>query len=93
MTRGSWYRLPDMFDKDLRLLLYSISLRRISMGFLGIVRAIYFALLGLSPFEIGILLSIDWLLDRFRTSVNVWGDCVGAAVVHARLDKTAVESA
>jgi hypothetical protein len=28
------------------------------MGFLGIVRAIYFALLGLSPFEIGVLLSI-----------------------------------
>jgi MFS family permease len=28
------------------------------MGFLGVVRAIYFALLGLSPVEIGILLSI-----------------------------------
>jgi MFS family permease len=58
MTRGSWYRLPDVFDKDLRLLLYSMSLRRISMGFLGVVRAIYFALLGFSPVEIGILLSI-----------------------------------
>ena len=56
--RGSWYRLPDVFDKDLRLLLYSMSFRRISMGFLGVVRAIYFALLGLSPVEIGILLSI-----------------------------------
>ncbi len=34
------------------------------------------------PIEgIGILLSIDWLLDRFRTSINVWGDSVGAAVV------------
>lgn len=58
MIRGSWYRLPDVFDKDLRLLLYSMSLRRISMGFLGVVRAIYFALLGLSPVEIGLLLSI-----------------------------------
>ena len=34
------------------------------------------------PLEgIAILLSIDWLLDRFRTTVNVWGDSVGAAVV------------
>jgi Na+/H+-dicarboxylate symporter len=27
------------------------------------------------------LLSIDWFLDRLRTSVNVWGDSIGAAVV------------
>lgn len=34
------------------------------------------------PIEgIGLLLSIDWLLDRFRTAINVWGDSVGAAVV------------
>lgn len=35
------------------------------------------------PLEgIGLLLSVDWFLDRFRTSVNVWGDSVGATVVH-----------
>jgi len=34
------------------------------------------------PIEgIGLLLTIDWLLDRFRTSVNVWGDSVGAGVI------------
>ena len=34
------------------------------------------------PLEgIAILLSIDWLLDRCRTTVNVWGDSVGAAVI------------
>jgi Na+/H+-dicarboxylate symporter len=34
------------------------------------------------PLEgIGLILSIDWLLDRFRTTINVWGDCVGAAVL------------
>jgi Na+/H+-dicarboxylate symporter len=34
------------------------------------------------PLEgIGLLLAVDWFLDRFRTSVNVWGDSVGAAVV------------
>ena len=30
---------------------------------------------------IGIILTVDWLLDRFRTTVNVWGDSIGAAVV------------
>ena len=34
------------------------------------------------PLEgIAILLSVDWILDRFRTTVNVWGDAVGAAVI------------
>jgi solute carrier family 1 (high affinity glutamate transporter) protein 1 len=34
------------------------------------------------PLEgIGLLLAVDWFLDRFRTSINVWGDSVGAAVI------------
>ncbi len=34
------------------------------------------------PLEgIGIILAIDWFLDRCRTTVNVWGDSVGAAVI------------
>ncbi|MDQ6966429.1 MAG: cation:dicarboxylase symporter family transporter, partial [Mariprofundaceae bacterium] len=34
------------------------------------------------PLEgIGLLLAIDWFLDRCRTTVNVFGDAVGAAVV------------
>ncbi len=36
---------------------------------------------GLPMEGIGMILAIDWLLDRFRTTVNVWGDCVGAAVI------------
>jgi solute carrier family 1 (high affinity glutamate transporter) protein 1 len=36
---------------------------------------------GLPMEGIGLILAIDWLLDRFRTTVNVWGDCVGAAVI------------
>jgi len=31
-----------------------------------------------------LILAIDWLLDRMRTTVNVWGDAVGAAVIDAR---------
>ncbi|MEX0952164.1 MAG: dicarboxylate/amino acid:cation symporter [Gammaproteobacteria bacterium] len=34
------------------------------------------------PLEgIGLLLAVDWFLDRCRTTVNVWGDSVGAVVV------------
>ncbi len=36
---------------------------------------------GLPVEYIGLILSVDWLLDRFRTSVNAFGDAVGAAVV------------
>jgi len=34
------------------------------------------------PLEgIGLLLAVDWFLDRFRTAINVWGDAVGTAVI------------
>ncbi|MBT3367522.1 MAG: dicarboxylate/amino acid:cation symporter [Nitrospina sp.] len=34
------------------------------------------------PLEgIGMLLSMDWFLDRCRTTINVWGDSIGAGVV------------
>lgn len=36
------------------------------------------------PLEgIGLILAVDWLLDRFRTTVNVWGDASGAGVIDA----------
>lgn len=37
---------------------------------------------GLPLDGIALLLAVDWFLDRFRTTVNVWGDSVGAAVIH-----------
>ncbi|GJM04596.1 MAG: ethanolamine utilization protein EutD [marine bacterium B5-7] len=36
---------------------------------------------------IGMILAVDWFLDRFRTTVNVWGDSVGAAVIEPYLPK------
>jgi len=54
-----WRKMvPGSFDRDMRLLTLSMSSRRIAMGFLQIVRSIYFALLGFSPVEIGLLLSL-----------------------------------
>ncbi len=37
---------------------------------------------------IALILTIDWLLDRFRTAVNVWGDSVGAAVVSHHIEES-----
>ena len=47
------------------------------------------------PLEgIGIILAIDWFLDRCRTTVNVWGDSVGAAVIGETAEmKTAARQA
>jgi Na+/H+-dicarboxylate symporter len=48
------------------------------------------------PLEgVSLILAVDWLLDRFRTTVNVWGDAVGAAVVEklALTDATANSAA
>jgi len=36
---------------------------------------------GLPVEYVGLILTVDWLLDRFRTTVNVFGDSIGAAVV------------
>ena len=40
------------------------------------------------PIEgIGIILAVDWFLDRFRTAVNVLGDIIGAAIISASLEE------
>jgi len=36
---------------------------------------------GLPVEGIGLILSIDWFVDRCRTTVNSWGDVIGAAVI------------
>jgi Na+/H+-dicarboxylate symporter len=42
---------------------------------------------GLPVEYISLILSVDWLLDRFRTAVNAFGDSVGAAVVEKAFQK------
>ena len=36
---------------------------------------------GLPSESVSIILSVDWLLDRFRTAINVLGDSIGAGIV------------
>lgn len=47
-----------------------------------VTMVIVLSAVGLPLEGIGLLLAVDWFLDRFRTTLNVWGDAVGAAVVH-----------
>jgi MFS family permease len=54
------------FDRDIKFLTGSMFTRRIVMGFLQVVRAIYFALLGYSAVEIGLLLSIATFLSSIH---------------------------
>ena len=42
---------------------------------------IVLAAVGLPASGIGTILAIDWFLDRNRTTVNVYGDAVGAAII------------
>jgi len=46
---------------------------------------------GLPTEGIAMILTVDWFLDRFRTSVNVWGDAVGAAVVDRHLPDIGID--
>ena len=58
-----------------------------AIGAAGIPQAGLFTLIivlnavGLPVELAGLILSVDWLLDRFRTAVNVFGDATGSAVV------------
>ncbi|XP_014858085.1 PREDICTED: excitatory amino acid transporter 2 isoform X3 [Poecilia mexicana] len=45
---------------------------------------------GLPTQDISLLVAVDWLLDRFRTSVNVVGDSYGAGIVY-HLSKAELE--
>lgn len=46
-----------------------------------VTMVIVLSAVGLDTQYISLILSVDWLLDRFRTTVNVFGDACGAAVV------------
>lgn len=41
---------------------------------------------GLPVELLGLVLSVDWLLDRFRTAVNTFGDACGAAIIDTNFE-------
>lgn len=67
MRHYSRLKLPDGFDRYMKLLLCSMASRHVVEGFLQVVRAIYFALLGFSPIAIGILLSVATFVSAIHS--------------------------
>ena len=71
----------------MQLVLVFITATLVSIGAAGVPEAGLFMMVIVLqavnlPIEgIGLILAVDWLLDRFRTSVNVWGDSIGAAFI------------
>lgn len=69
------------------LILVALTATLASIGAAGIpeaglvTMAMVLTAVGLPLEGVGMILGVDWFLDRCRTTVNVWGDAVGAAVV------------
>ncbi|PAA71389.1 hypothetical protein BOX15_Mlig003813g1 [Macrostomum lignano] len=72
-----------------KLVTISLTATAAAVGAAGVPEAglvtmvIVLTAVGLPTDDVTLILAIDWFLDRLRTSINVWGDCVGAGVVEA----------
>lgn len=54
---------------------------------------IVFAAVNLPTEGLGLILAVDWFVDRCRTTINVWSDLVGAAVIERRVFSPRSQSA
>jgi len=79
-----------------QIIAISITATAASIGAAGIPQAglvtmvMVLDTVGLPSEAVSLILSIDWLLDRFRTAINVLGDSLGAGIV-AHLSKEELE--
>merc|ERR1712215_179373 len=79
-----------------QIIIISITATAASIGAAGIPQAglvtmvMVLDTVGLPSEAVSLILSIDWLLDRFRTAINVLGDSLGAGIV-AHLSKEELE--
>merc|ERR1719228_1525465 len=70
-----------------QVIIISVTATAASIGAAGIPRAGLVTLVmvletvGLPSEAVSIIMSVDWLVDRVRTAVNVLGDAFGAAIV------------
>merc|ERR1712038_1039744 len=71
-----------------QIIAISITATAASIGAAGIPQAglvtmvMVLDTVGLPAEDVTIILAVDWLLDRFRTAINVLGDSIGAGVVY-----------
>ncbi|CAB3406540.1 unnamed protein product [Caenorhabditis bovis] len=72
--------LFDLFTISITTTVASIGSGSVPAGLDTIV--IVLTTVGLPAKDLSLLLTVDWLLDRIRTSVNVLGDGFGAGIIH-----------
>ncbi|KAJ8941971.1 hypothetical protein NQ314_010192 [Rhamnusium bicolor] len=78
------------------LVAISITATAASIGAAGIPQAglvtmvMVLDTVGLPAEDVSLILAVDWLLDRFRTAINVMGDAFGAGIVNHRSQKELV---
>merc|ERR1712012_808199 len=71
-----------------KIVAISITATAASIGAAGIPQAglvtmvMVLDTVGLPAEDVTIILAVDWLLDRFRTTINVLGDSIGAGIVY-----------
>ncbi|GFO18967.1 amino acid transporter [Plakobranchus ocellatus] len=70
------------------VIIVSLTATAAAIGAAGVPQAglvtlvIVLTAVGLPTEDVTFILSIDWFLDRFRTTINVWGDSVGAGILN-----------
>jgi proton glutamate symport protein len=72
--------LPQQLVIVLTALLSSIGAAGVPTAGL-VMMTIVLNAVGLPLEGIGLILAVERIIDMFRTVVNVWGDCCGAAVI------------
>jgi len=71
-----------------KIVAISITATAASIGAAGIPQAglvtmvMVLQTVGLPSTDVALILAVDWLLDRFRTAINVLGDAIGAGIVY-----------
>ncbi|XP_074850955.1 excitatory amino acid transporter 3 isoform X2 [Carettochelys insculpta] len=79
-----------------KIVTVSVTATAASIGAAGVPQAglvtmvIVLSAVGLPAEDVTLIIAVDWLLDRFRTMVNVLGDAFGAGVVE-KLSKKELE--
>ena len=79
----------EIFLRILMMMVVPLVMASVMSGIIGLVTMlIVLDAVGLPAEYIGLILSVDWLLDRFRTATNTLGDSIGAAVVEKAFDRS-----
>ena len=80
-------QMEDMHPSIGQIFAIAITATFASIGAAGIPQAglvtmvMVLDTVGLPSHLVSMILSVDWLLDRFRTAINVLGDSIGAGIV------------